>query len=90
MLFTRTTHAERKIVIPAVLPKAIGSLSAFYFSRLLKRVEHWKKGKLMNQQVTTRDRIIYKQVSTVFPGFSSACFLLFTAFRTFFLGPSSI
>lgn len=40
ILFTTTAYLERKIVIPALLLKAIGNLSAFCFSRLLKRVAH--------------------------------------------------
>lgn len=39
-VFTTTTYPERKIVIPAVLLKAIGNLCAFCVSRLLKRVAH--------------------------------------------------
>lgn len=51
ILFTTTIYKKRKIVIPAVLPKAIGNLSAFCFSRPLKRVAHSLERGRGNQSV---------------------------------------
>lgn len=85
-------YPEGEIFVLAVLSKTIGNLSAFCFSRLLERIACFlERGKeWIGVQVTATGVLIYKQVSTVLPGFLSACFLLFMAFRTFFLGPSSI